>query len=385
MGFEHEGVEVWNQLVASLDGVTNEGSNFGVHPGFDHAADSVIVFVRFKTVDCEARGVDAELNPAEKEFWGGLRTFETANVVAVALEIVSTSYIMSMGVRRWKFTETYLKQAHSSIQSKRIGTLHTLPTGHVITTPRTGRIPHRSSSSRTSEDKGTIFGLEVNKSIMGRLAHEFAVKTASPKTNLVPNIFVVVSLSFESKLPLIVRNCILVVVIPNSFNANLAEAFYSIIPPFEANFRCEVDMATLSTLSTTCTPESGYTSFFRAWVGEECASSTEFLVFGVVGEDVGFYVGDDTNAFVMVVADEFGWVGETMAVPSKDVAGFWFGFGYGIARGELEGRAGNVISGNHSLVFVPHVLTFHPRNQVAKGLMVEERHDTLNGEVCRSK
>lgn len=51
----------------------------------------------------------------------------------------------------------------------------------------------------------------------------------------------------------------------------------------------------------------------------------------MVGEDIGFYVGDDTDAFVVVVTDEFCWVGETMTVPGEDVAGFWLGFGNGVA------------------------------------------------------
>lgn len=86
MAFEHERIEVWNQFIATFDCIANERSYFGIHPGFDYAANSIVIFVGFEAVDCEAWGVDAELNPTKEEFRGGLGAFETAYVVTVALE-----------------------------------------------------------------------------------------------------------------------------------------------------------------------------------------------------------------------------------------------------------------------------------------------------------
>lgn len=85
MGGKHEGIEVRDNFIATFYGGTDLGCDFGVHPGFDDAADCVVVFVGFETVYCEAGGVTPKLDPAKKKFRGWLRAFETAYVVAVAL------------------------------------------------------------------------------------------------------------------------------------------------------------------------------------------------------------------------------------------------------------------------------------------------------------
>ena len=179
---------------------------------------------------------------------------------------------------------------------------------------------------------------------MGRLTHQFAVKTSSPKTDFVVHFFVGVCLSLECKLPVIIGDGVFVVIVPDTLDSDLSKSLDSIIPPFETNFGSEINVTTLATLTTTSTPKSGNTSLLCARIGEECAGINELLVFGVVGEDVWFDICNDADTFVVVICDKFGWVGESVLVPGEDVARLWFCLCDGVTRGELEGGAGDVVS-----------------------------------------
>ena len=57
---DHQVVEIRDQAIAKVDGVTNDGQHLGVHPGFIGAA------VYLPGVDGEARMEDAILNPAHE-------------------------------------------------------------------------------------------------------------------------------------------------------------------------------------------------------------------------------------------------------------------------------------------------------------------------------
>ena len=85
MTLKHEGVEIRNHFVSSFDGIADKRRDFRVHPRFDDTADCVVVFICFETVDCEARGMAAELDPSEEKLWTWLWTFEAADVVAITL------------------------------------------------------------------------------------------------------------------------------------------------------------------------------------------------------------------------------------------------------------------------------------------------------------
>lgn len=85
MGAEHEGVEVREEFVATLDGGADEGRYGGIHEGLDDVADVVVAGAGFVAVDGEAGTMDAELHPADEELGCGLGAFEAANVVAVTL------------------------------------------------------------------------------------------------------------------------------------------------------------------------------------------------------------------------------------------------------------------------------------------------------------
>ena len=176
------------------------------------------------------------------------------------------------------------------------------------------------------------------------MTHQFAVKTSSPETNFVVHFFVGVCLSLESKLPVIIRDGVFVVVVPDTLDSDLSKSLDSIIPPFETNFGSEINVSTLATLTTTSTPKSGNTSLLCARIGEECAGINELLVFGVVGEDVWFDICNDADTFVVVICDKFGWVGESVFVPGEDIARLWFCLCDGVAGRELEGGAGDVVS-----------------------------------------
>lgn len=85
MTLEHEGVYVWNYLVAALDRVTYERSNLRIHPWLDDTANCVIILVCLETVDSKSRRIDTQLDPTEKKFRTRLWTFKTADVMTITL------------------------------------------------------------------------------------------------------------------------------------------------------------------------------------------------------------------------------------------------------------------------------------------------------------
>lgn len=72
MTLQGKGVDVWQNLVAAFDGVADQRGDFGIHPGLYYVAEKVVGGRSFEAVDCEAGGINADLNPAEEEFGGWL-------------------------------------------------------------------------------------------------------------------------------------------------------------------------------------------------------------------------------------------------------------------------------------------------------------------------
>ena len=85
MTLEALGVGVWDQFVPTLDSRSNERGHGGMHPRFDHFTNQIIFRTRLVTVDGKARAVHTELDPTNKMLRGRLRTFESANIMTVAL------------------------------------------------------------------------------------------------------------------------------------------------------------------------------------------------------------------------------------------------------------------------------------------------------------
>lgn len=91
MTLQSKGVDVWKNLVAALDGVANQGGDFGVHPGLDYVADKVVGGRGFEAVDCETGGINADLDPTEEEFGGWLG----------ALKLLVLFFCSSIDYRKW--------------------------------------------------------------------------------------------------------------------------------------------------------------------------------------------------------------------------------------------------------------------------------------------
>lgn len=107
MTFEHERVEIWNQLITTLDGISNEWGDLRIHPRFDDTSNGIVILVSLEAIDSETRRVDSKLNPAEKQFRAGLRSFKPADIMAITLKYQLDALL--------KEAETYLKQTDSCI------------------------------------------------------------------------------------------------------------------------------------------------------------------------------------------------------------------------------------------------------------------------------
>lgn len=55
MTLEHERIQIWNQLVAPLDSISNEWSDLGIHPRFNDASNRIIILIRLEAIDSKAR------------------------------------------------------------------------------------------------------------------------------------------------------------------------------------------------------------------------------------------------------------------------------------------------------------------------------------------
>jgi hypothetical protein len=85
VALEHQGVQIRYDLVTTLNCVSDERSDLGVHPGLDNTADRVVIFISLEAVDGKPWRINAMLDPAEQKFWTWLWTFEATNVMTVAL------------------------------------------------------------------------------------------------------------------------------------------------------------------------------------------------------------------------------------------------------------------------------------------------------------
>jgi hypothetical protein len=58
----------------------------------------------------------------------------------------------------------------------------------------------------------------------------------------------------QGELPIIVRDGVFIVIIPDAFDAAFPKCFYAFIPPLKASLRGEINVPAFTTLTSTCTP-----------------------------------------------------------------------------------------------------------------------------------
>lgn len=238
---------------------------------------------------------------------------------------------------------TDLQQREPSIQRQRIGSLHALPAGHIVTTPGASTVPHRPGRGRPGQDERALPGLRLDGGVVRALAHELRVHSAAPEADVLGSLAVGYINCLERALPVVARDVVLVVVVPHGVDTDTLQVQHALVPPVVPGLGGEVDVAAHAALAAARAPQPRDSRLAGAGVLEEGAGLGQGRVRRVIGQDVRLDVGEQADAVGVGLACECPRVREPVPVPGHDVAGLGLRLGDGVPGAHLERGAGHVV------------------------------------------
>src|SRR5271170_251840 len=125
-------------------------------------------------------------------------------------------------------------------------------------------------------------------------------------------------------LPVIVRYCILIIIVPNAVDTRLSQGLYSIIPPLKSSSGGEINMAAFTTLTSTGTPQSCLRRPIHPRISEQRASILQLLILRVVLQYIRLYIGNQPNASSLIFFNKALWIREAVLIPGKHIPRLWF-------------------------------------------------------------